>query len=385
MKTDVDTVLKRGVENIVPNRKLLEKALKSGKKLNVYFGIDPTATQIHLGHAVPLRKTQEFAELGHNVTFLIGDFTALIGDTSDKESERPVLTYEQIKKNFQTYKSQAEKIVDFSKIKIVYNSSWLKKLNFSDIVKLCQHFSLGDFINRELMRNRLDQGSHIGLHEVLYPVMQGFDSYHLDCDIQIGGPDQIFNMQAGRTLQKHLRNKKSFVLATGYLEGTDGRKMSKTWGNAVWLNDPPDDMFGKIMSINDKLILQYFRLATNLPDNELSEIEKRLKNKEIPIKLKKILAHRVVSELHSDKAANLAQDNFESTFQKREPEFNEEIGNKGTLVETIAQLLKSKSEAKRLISEGAVDVNDKTMKDPASVLKKGDKIKIGKRKFVKVS
>lgn len=209
----IEELLERGVANIIPGREALEKALRSEKKLNVYLGIDPTATRIHLGHAVPLRQLQAFAELGHNVTFLIGDFTALIGDTSDKDSERPVLTAEQIEENFQTYKSQAEKILDFSKVHVRHNSEWLKKLNFEEIVKLCQQFSVGDFISRELIRKRLDSGKRVALHEVLYPVMQGYDSYFMDTDIQLGGTDQTFNMQAGRTLQKNLREKESFVMA----------------------------------------------------------------------------------------------------------------------------------------------------------------------------
>ena len=202
-KTDEEKIIEiltRGVANIIPGREALEKLLTSGRKLNVYLGIDPTSTRIHLGNAVPLRRLQLFVELGHKVTFLIGDFTALIGDTSDKESERPVLTYEQIEENFKTYKEQAEKFLDFSKVKLVHNSDWLQSINFPGVVKLMRHFSLNDFISRELIRKRLSEGKSISLPEVIYPVMQGYDSYFLDTDIQIGGTDQVFNMQAGRTL-----------------------------------------------------------------------------------------------------------------------------------------------------------------------------------------
>ncbi|MEK7451065.1 MAG: tyrosine--tRNA ligase, partial [Patescibacteria group bacterium] len=228
----IDELLTRGVANIIPSKEELRKVLSSNKKLNVYLGIDPTATRIHLGHAVVLRKLEEFAKLGHNVTFLIGDFTALIGDTSDKDTERPVLTSEQIQENFKTYKKQAEKILDFSKVTIRYNSEWLNKLSFPEIIKLAQQFSFGDFGSRELIRKRIDAGKRVGMHEGLYPAMQGYDSYFLNTDIQIGGTDQTFNMQAGRTLQKNWRNKESFIIATEFLMGTDGRKMSKTWGNA---------------------------------------------------------------------------------------------------------------------------------------------------------
>lgn len=198
---DVDEILKRGIANIIPDKKILkEKLLK--EKLNIYMGIDPTAPKIHLGHAVPLRKLQRLAQLGHNVTLLIGDFTALIGDTSDKDTERPVLTEKEIEENFQTYKKQAEKILDFSKIKVVHNSQWLKKLTYEEIIKLFRVFSLNDFISRELIAKRLKEKRNIGLIEVQYPIMQGYDSYHLDTDLQIGGTDQTFNMQAGRTLQR---------------------------------------------------------------------------------------------------------------------------------------------------------------------------------------
>src|SRR3989344_1570830 len=346
---NIDEILTRIVANIIPSREKLESLLKSDKKLNVYFGIDPTFTRIHLGNAVPLRKLQAFVETGHNVTFLIGDFTALIGDTSDKDSERPVLTYEQIKSNFQMYKNHASKIVDFSKVKVRYNHEWLSKLNFKDVVKLTRHFSLNDFISRELIKRRLSEGTSVSLPEVLYPVMQGYDSYFMDTDIQIGGTDQVFNMQAGRTLQKKLRNKESFIIETTFpLEGTDGRKMSKSWGNAVWLDDPPEEMYGKLMSLKDELIVQYLNLATSLSSEEIENKTKVAK--ENPLKVKKELAFQVVKELHSEKDAEKAQDNFENTFQKRdlpqEPETLEISKNK-TLVDAVAKHIGSKSEAKR--------------------------------------
>lgn len=279
-------LLTRGVVNIIPNKEELKQKLESGK-LNIYFGIDPTAPQIHLGHTVALRKLQKFAEMEHNVTFLIGDFTALIGDTSDKDSERPLLTSEQIEENFQTYKKQAEKILDFSKVKVVHNSEWLRKLTYKEIVKLSHAFSLNDFISRELIRKRLDEKKNIGIAETQYPMMQAYDSYFLDTDLQIGGTDQTFNMQAGRTLQKKWRNKESFVLSTEFLMGTDGRKMSKTWGNAIWLNDNPNDMYAKVMSINDDLVVSYFLLSTNLPIQAVKNIEEELKKDKNPMLAKK--------------------------------------------------------------------------------------------------
>ncbi len=381
----IDEVLTRGVTNIIPNKQKLSELLKSGKKLNVYLGVDPTATHIHIGNAVPLRKLQQFVELGHNVIFLIGDFTALIGDTADKESERPILTYEQIKENFKTYKEQASKILDFSKVKVKFNSEWLDKLSFRDIVKLCQHFSVGDFVGRELIRKRLNENKRVALHEVLYPVMQGYDSYFFDTDVQIGGADQTFNMQAGRVLQKDFRDKESFVVVTGYLEGTDGRKMSKSWGNAIWVDENPNEMFGKVMSVRDDLMITYFTLATNLSEREIAEKEKRLKDGENPITIKRELAFEIVAELHSKKDAEKAQENFEKTFQEKAPEYEDEIKNKGSLVDTLEQVVGSKSEAKRFIKQGGVDVNGVKIVDLEHELTVGDKINLGKRRFLKVT
>ncbi len=382
---DFDELLKRGVANIIPGRVDLEKLLKSGKKLNVYLGIDPTATKIHLGHTVGLRKLQAFAKLDHNVTFLIGDFTALIGDTSDKDAERPNLTSKEIEENFQTYKKQAEKVLDFSKVKIRYNSEWLKKLTFEEILKLNQHFSANDFLSRELIKKRLSEGKRVGLHEFLYPVMQGYDSYFLDTDIQIGGTDQTFNMQAGRTLQKNLRHKESFVLTTPILEGPDGRKMSKSYGNAIWLDDNPNDMYAKVMTVEDKLIIIYFTLATNVPLEKIEAYEKRLKS-ENPINIKKELAYLIVSELHDKKSANEAQSDFESIVQNKELPNEIETISAHTLEDLInAKFVSSRSELKRLIEQEGIKINDTTAKNIDAELKEGDILKIGKRRVVKIS
>ena len=383
--TNINDLLTRGVENIIPSADKLGKLLETGKKLNIYIGIDPTATRIHIGHAVPLRKLNQFAKLGHNVTFLIGDFTALIGDTSDKDTERPVLTTEAIKANFETYKKQAEKVLDFSQIKVVFNSSWLKKLSFEDIVKLTQHFSAGDFTSRELIKKRLDAGKHVGLHELLYPVMQGYDSYFMDTDIQLGGTDQTFNMQAGRILQKDLRGKESYIIANGFLEGTDGRKMSKSWGNAIWLDDEPKDMYGKVMSLKDELIVSYFTLATAIPLEEIARIESELKSGKNPMEFKKQLAHQIVSELHSGELADKAQTFFESTVQNNEvPDNIPELTVKPST--TILDALKSagldvsNSDIKRTLEQGGVELDGVRLTDPTTPVSAGT-LKFGKRTF----
>lgn len=389
---EFEEVLTRGVANIIPGKEAIKKLLESGKKLHIYLGIDPTATKIHLGHAVPLRKLQAFAALGHHVTFLIGDFTALIGDTSDKDTERPVLTTEQIHENFQTYKKQAEKILDFSQVTVKYNSEWLRELHFADVVQLCQHFSTGDFIGRELIRKRLDQNKRVGLHELLYPVMQGYDSYKLQTDIQIGGTDQTFNMQAGRTLIKDFDKRESFVLATEFLTGTDGRKMSKSWGNAIWLDDTPQDMYAKVMAITDELIVQYYTLGTNVSLEKIKEIEKELQETENPMDLKKTLAHHIVTELHDRESAGKAAEYFEKTVQRKElpSEVPAIVWNKeGSLVDFLVEteMVSSRSDAKRLLEQGGVTIDGNqvdTKPNDLIIIEENQIIGVGKRKFVRV-
>lgn len=379
----MDDLLTRGVVNIIPNKEELEKLLSSGKKLNVYLGIDATATKIHLGHGLVLRKLNEFTKQGHNVTFLIGDFTALVGDTSDKESERPILTNEEIKQNFETYKKQAEKIIDFSKITVRNNSEWLSKLTYEDILKLKQQFSVNDFISRELIRKRLDEGKTIRLDETEYPIMQGFDSYFMDTDIQIGGADQIFNMQAGRTLQKKLRNKESYILSCDYLMGTDGRKMSKSWGNAIWLTDEPFEMYRKVMAINDDLIRDYFTLATD--SNEIPSEDEVKSN---PILWKKKLANIIVSELHSKVDADKAGDEFQRIVQNKEiptdlPEL--EIKEDTVIDEEFLVangFAESKSGAKRLFEQNGVTLNEEKIRSGEGFAGESDEtivLRIGKK------
>ena len=389
---DIHELLTRGVVNIIPNKNELQKKLESGDKLNIYLGIDPTATHIHLGHAVPLRKLQAFAEAGHHVTFLIGDFTALIGDTSDKDSERPVLTREEIEANFQTYKEQAQRVLDFSLIEVKYNSEWLHKLTFEEIIKLCHHFSVGDFNSRELIRKRLDEGKRVGLHEFLYPVMQGYDSYHLNTDLQIGGADQTFSMQAGRTLIKELRNKESFILATDFLLGTDGRKMSKSWGNAIWLDDSPEDMYAKVMAVNDDLIIQYYRFATEVPLAEIESIKTRLAE-ENPMLIKKDLAYQIVAELYDEEKARQGKKAFEERVQGKDHSSDQvESKNVAAGTPTIEsllidlQLVTSKNEAKRLIEQGGVYVDGERVTDTNDLIsvKTGMTIRVGKNRTVRL-
>ncbi|MDP3988416.1 MAG: tyrosine--tRNA ligase [Candidatus Levybacteria bacterium] len=388
---EIEELLTRGVANIVPGKENLEKLFRSGKKLKIYNGIDPTTTKIHLGHVVPLRKLKKLAELGHEVIFLVGDFTALIGDTSDKDSERPSLTPEQVKENLKNYKTQAAKILDFDKVQIKFNSEWLNNLSFKEIIKLCQNFSANDFLSRELIRKRLDDKKRVGLHEFLYPVAQGYDHYHLDTDLQIGGTEQTFNMQAGRILMKHLRDKDSFFLTLNTLEGTDGRKMTKTWGNAIWLQDSPNDMYAKIMAIKDELIIQYYLLATDISMDEIEEVKIKIKSEKNPMSSKKDLAHKIVSELHNPDDADNAAQNFKKTVQQKEmPQEVQEIKITENVSDFYDLLFKtnlasSRAEAKRLIDQGGVSIDGKNIKnEPFFKAKEDSIIQVGKRRFIKV-
>ena len=388
----INDILTRGIANIIPSKKELEKALKTDKKLNIYMGIDPTATRIHIGHAFPLRKLQKLSELGHHVTFLIGDFTARVGDTSDKDGERPVLTPKEIKDNFATYKKQAEKFLDFSKIDIRYNSEWLSKLTLTEVIELLKHFSVGDFISRKLIRKRLDAGKRVALQEMIYPVMQGYDSLNLKTDLQIGGTDQTFNMQAGRTLIKNVDKRPSFVLTNNFLTGTDGRKMSKSWGNAIWVEDKPKDVYGKIMSIKDDLIPEYFTYATETPLKEIELIEKDLKSdKASPLETKKKLALTVTTELYDEKKAQQAQKQFESVFQKRQQpkDMLTYAINQPTPLRKILldqNLVDSGANFKRLVFQGGIQINGEKVTDPQVVILPDQEnvIKIGKLKFLKI-
>lgn len=392
----VDKLLSHGVENIIPNKDELRKLLLSPKKLNIYMGIDPTATRIHLGHAVPLRKLQILASLGHKVTFLVGDFTARIGDTSDKDSERPVLSTEQIEENFKTYKRQAEKFLDFSKVELKFNSEWLGKLGFGDILKLADNFSLNDFIGRELIKKRLGEGRRVSLPEVLYPLMQGFDSLTLETDLQLGGTDQTFNMQAGRTLVKNKLGKESYILANGFLPGTDGRKMSKSWGNAIWIEDSAEEIFGKVMSIKDELIVEYFLMGTNVDESVIDEVKDRLSKGENPMNLKRELGRKMVEELCGASAVMAAEEYFQKTVVEKkvdEEAIEIRIPKEVVILDELIGLLidakqaDSRGEVKRLIEQGGLYIDEERVtKDSESMsLREGAVIRLGKRRYLRVT
>jgi len=377
----IDDILNIGTKDIFV-KEHLKNRLMSGKVLRVKFGIDPTGPKIHLGRAIPLRKLRQFQDLGHKVVLIVGDFTATIGDPSDKLEKRPMLTEADIKKNMKDYKNQLGKIIDLRKAEFVYNSKWLKKLGFKEISKLAESFTVQQMSGRRNFKDRLDKEEEVSLREFLYPLMQGYDSVAVKSDIEIGGFDQLFNLKAGRIIQKHYDMPEQDVLTIEMLEGTDGRKMSTSWGNVITIVDEPNDMFGKIMSVKDELIEKYFKLCTDIKD---------IPKNENPRDNKIILGYEIVKIYHGEKKATEAQENFINTFQKKEiPDEMDEIkvGEGEILVDVLVSknILDSKSEWRRLVEQNAIhDLdNDTRITDVNFKVGKNLTLKIGKKKFIKI-
>jgi len=388
----IEEVLTRGVEKILPSKKGLAR-LMGERKIRLYLGIDPTSPELHLGHAIPLKKLREFQELGHEVILLFGTFTAQIGDPSERDEERRSLTLEQIKKNMATYRRQATKILDISKVKIKHNADWLAKLTFKNLIEITSHFTASRLLERDMFQRRLRKGGEVWVSEFLYPLMQGYDSVAMDVDLEIGASDQLFNMLVGRKLQKIYNKKEKFILTTPMLLGLDGRKMSKTYSNTVNITDSPDEMYGKIMSLKDELILQYFRLCTEVPEKEIREIEENLKLKKTnPRDAKTKLAREIVRVYYGKKVATKAEKEFERIFKgKKLPAKIPKISlgeKKLNILDLLAKtkLAPSKSEAKRLILQKGVKVDGEIAADWRMIIqiKKGMIIQIGKRKFLKL-
>lgn len=373
---DINSVLTRGVEQILPTKQGLAD-LMAKRKITLYQGFDPTSPSLHIGHLIGIRKLAQFQKLGHQAIFLIGDFTGMIGDPTDKTSARQKLTHEQMLANLKSYKDQVKNIIDFegkNPVKIVFNYDWLSKLNFADVVELAAHFTVQQMIERDFYQERLKQNKPIYLHEFMYPLMQGYDSAHMGVDLEIGGRDQMFNLLAGRTLEKAYKNKDKFCLTTKLLTDPTGAKMGKTTGNTVNLTDSPEDVFGKIMALPDSLLSLGFELLTDL---DLPKTE--------PMMAKKTLAFEVVKQIHNENSAQAAQANFEQTFQKKTPEFNQTIKLKNNFLETLLPITGSNSETKRLITQKAIDLNNESVIDFNQKIKAGDKLKVGKKKFYEIN
>lgn len=386
-ETKINELLSRGVEDIFIKEELKNNLL-SGKQLRIKLGVDPTGPKIHLGRAIPLRKLREFQKLGHQIVFIVGDFTAQVGDASDKSDKRPMLTKAEIDENLKDYKNQVAKIVDISKTEFVHNSDWLSKLSFDELVKLSECFTVQQMLARRNFKERFEAEKEISLREFLYPIMQGYDSVAVKADVELGGFDQLFNLKAGRVLQEYYGMPKQSVVTTTMLEGTDGNKMSTSQGNVISIVDEPFDMFGKIMSLRDELIVKYFTMCTDNTLEEIAKIEKSLK-KENPRDIKMRLATEIVTLYHNEKAATLARNSFIETFQKGGvPDdvktYTAKEGEELAVVLIRENIVPSKSEWRRLVESNAVtDENDVVIADPKELV--SEKVfKIGKKRFAKI-
>ncbi len=386
----IKNILNRNVVEIVEKDRL-EERLKKGDKLRVKLGIDPTGPNLHLGRAIALWKLRQFQNLGHEIVLIIGDFTATVGDASDKENARPRLSKSEIKENMKDYKKQIGKILDLKKTEFHYNSEWLSKIKFEELVRLASLFTVHQLVNRRNFKERFDVGAIIGFHELLYPLMQGYDSVAIFADVEIGGTDQLFNLLTGRKIQEFYGQRPQDIMTLEMLAGLDARKMSTTYGNTVNITDEPNDMFGKIMSMGDDLIVKYFNLATNLNEGGIREIEEGLKSGRVnPFEAKKKLALEIVKIYHGEKAAKESFERFTDVFQKRElPKDTKALETqKGqNLCEVLVKrnLVSSKSEFRRLIKEGAVEFNGEVLKDIRFAVQDSGIVKIGKKKFVRIT
>jgi len=394
-KKKIERFLTRSVENVYPSKKAVEKMLMSGKRLRVYYGIDPTGPTLHLGHMITMKKLAELQALGHEIVLLIGDFTAMIGDPTDKMAVRKPLTREVVLKNATLYKKQASRVLRFTgenPVTLKYNSKWLEKMNFTDVIKLASHFTVQQILARDMFTRRMEEGKPIHLHEFLYPLMQGQDSVALDVDGEIGGNDQTFNMLVGRTLQRQSNDKEKFVVTNTLLVDPTGKKMGKSEGNMIAMTDAPSEMFGKIMSWPDGMIVQGFQLCTDKEKADIAKIEKEIAKGENPMGFKKQLAKEVVTWLAGEKAAAEAESHFEKLFQKHDqPNEAEEmrVGKSIGLIDALVKsgLVASTSDARRQIQQGAVKINGDAITDHTTILtikKEGVLLQKGKRHFKKL-
>ncbi len=369
----IEELLTRAVANIIPSREELEKKLRSGKKIRVYQGFDPTSPQFHIGHLVGLRKLRQWQDLGHEVIFLIGDFTGMIGDPTGKDTARIPLTQEQTRKNAKTYKEQASKILKFdgeNPVKIKYNSEWFAKMSAAQLIELTSYLTIQQVVERDMFQKRMKNNMNIAMSEFLYPFMQGYDSVAMDVDVEIGGSDQLFNMMTGRDLMHKIKRKNKFVMTTPLLTDVAGNKIGKTEGNAIAITDEPGDLFGKIMTLPDDAIVKGLEYLTDIPINEIKKIEQKIKKGENPIQYKKLLAFEIVKQLNNEQSAKKAQEHFERVVQQREliPVFEMQnmptwprprtLISGPTIVEPLVKTntVQSKSEVKRLVEQGGIAI-----------------------------
>ncbi len=382
-------LITRGISEVIGLEEIKEK-LKSGKQLTVKAGFDPTAPDIHLGHTVLLRKMRHFQLLGHKVVFLIGDFTGRIGDPSGKTKTRPRLTLEDVLKNAETYKQQVFKILDPEKTIVEFNSKWLEKMSFADVLGLTSRYTVAQMIERDDFAKRYKNGQPISMMEFLYPLAQGYDSVALECDVELGGNDQKFNLLVGRTLMKEYGLSPQAVVTVPLLEGLDGvEKMSKSLGNYIGIYDSPKDMYGKAMSIPDNLIAKYMELLTDIPIEDIKNYVKAMENGENPRNIKGILAKEIVKIYHGEEEALNAEEEFKRIFSSKGlPDEIEEVKvNKDDNILNILSICmpsESKSNLKRLVAQGSVTLDNEKINDINTVVSKEGILKVGKRNFFKI-
>jgi tyrosyl-tRNA synthetase len=392
----IEELLTRGVDKIYPSREELEKVLRSGKKLKLYQGFDPTGTQLHIGHMIGLRKLAQWQALGHHVIFLIGTGTGQAGDPSGKLSSRDKFySEEELKQNAKDYVMQAKKLLNFegdNSVEILYNGDWLNKLTLKDLLDVMGHITHQQLIERDMFQERLKQNADINMREFFYPILQGYDSVEMEVDLELGGTDQTFNMLVGRKLLKSMKGKEKFVMTTPLLTDSQGNKIGKSEGNVIALTDKPEDLFGKIMSLSDDIIVIALEYLTNVSIEEIKEIEKALKSGENPITFKKKLAFDIVKQLNNEDAAIEAEESFKSVVQDKnvpgdvlEIKVSDGVSVSETLISN--KLVDSVSEWKRLVEQHGVSIDDKRIDNPfirGSELPDGGILKIGKRKYAKI-
>ncbi|RKZ29077.1 tyrosine--tRNA ligase [bacterium] len=391
-------ILKRRTVEIIPEEDLLvklERSVRENKPLTVKLGCDPSRPDLHIGHAVVLRKLRDFQDLGHQAVLVVGDFTAMIGDPSERNETRPQLSFEETRENGKTYFEQASAILDPKKTRIVYNSEWLGKMSFSDVIRLASAYTVARMLERDDFEKRYSANEPIGVHEFLYPLAQAMDSVALDADIELGGTDQKFNLLVGRDVQREYEQEPQVIITLPLLEGTDGsRKMSKSFDNYVGLTDPPVEMFGKLMSIPDTMIVKYFDLAAFADKSKLEEIRDKLADSSVnPMELKKEMAREVIEIYHSKKEALAAQTEFERVFSKKQmpkdiPVARYRAGSEIGIIDILRDngLVESGGEARRLIDQGAVTVDSEKIENCEYIqeISRPVVIKVGKRRFLKV-
>ena len=389
-------LISRGVEEILPEDALkvkLKKSISSKTPLNVKLGCDPSRADLHVGHGVVLRKLRHFQDLGHQAILVIGDFTAMIGDPSGRNKTRPQLSLEEAKANAQSYIDQAEKILDIDTLKIVFNSTWLNSMNFSDVIRLASHYTVARMLERDDFTKRYQSEIPISIHEFMYPLAQGMDSVELKADVELGGTDQKFNLLVGRDLQREYEQDPQAIITCPLLEGTDGiEKMSKSYGNDIGLNDSPEDMYGKTMSIKDDMIIKYFTLAADADENLLNQVKKDLSDSSFnPRDSKRLLGRSLVELYYNRDLALQAEQHFDQVIvNKDNPDDMSEFSLKKDMkiIEVLhsSDLVSSKSEARRLLNQGAIRIEGEKVSDMDMILSKGTEyiIKVGKRRFLKV-